>query len=219
MLMENILKNQSKPKRKISSKQILLALFFIVRAAAVSEYSFNPMKYYDDKFEAYNILNTKPRTFGESLFFAKVDKTFPRFMERESVFHVPQVPLEPPFENYYSNFYSLLMLNSRNARYKNDHLKGFPRKREFMKTHGIDLESLRFRHPKTGRDYDLQEVFESKRMDPLYDFAHRMDSPNFHLFLEKEKMKFAEDSGLKQALLSQIGFQSLDQSSTKGRVH
>jgi len=175
------------------------------------------MKYYDDKFEAYNILTTKPRTLGESLFFSKPDKTFPKFMERESVFQVPQVPLEPPFENYYSNFHSLLSLNSKNGKLKNEGLKGHPKKRELLKLHGMDLESLRFRNPRTGREYDLQEIFDSKRMDPLYNLVHRLESPDFHLFLEKEKMEFAEYSGLSSALLSQLQFQTLDKTTKEGR--
>jgi hypothetical protein len=175
------------------------------------------MKYYDDKFEAYNILTTKPRTLGESLFFSKPDKTFPKFMERESVFEVPQIPLEPSFENYYSNFHSLLILNTKNGRVRNEGLIGHPRKKELLKMHGMDLESLRFRNPRTGREYDLQEIFDSKRMEPLYNLVHRLESPDFHLFLEKEKMEFAENSGLSSALLSQLQFQSLDKTTKEGK--
>ena len=184
----------------------------------ISEYSFNPMKYYDDKYEGYNLLNFPPRTLGESLFFSKGEKVFEKFLENEAVFNIPQVPLEPPFENYYANFHSLLGLNSKAGRARSEGLKGHPQKRELLKMHGMDLESLRFRNPKTGREYDLQEVFDSKRMDPLYDLVHRLDSPDFHLFLEKEKMEYSENSGLKEALTSKINFQSLDQTKEEGRI-
>ena len=175
------------------------------------------MKYYDDKYEGFNLLNFSSRTLGESLFFAKGEKTFEKFLEEKAVFNVPQVPLEPPFENYYSNFFSLLGLNSKAGRVKSEGLKGHPQKRELLKMHGMDLESLRFKNPKTGREYDLQETFDSKRMDPLYDLVHRLDSEDFHLYLEKEKMEFSENSGLKEALLNKIKFQALDQSKQEGR--
>jgi hypothetical protein len=54
-------------------------------------------------------------------------------------------------------------------------------------------------------------------MDPLYNFANRMDSPDFHLFMDRENMEFAENSGLKEALLSQVQFQALDNTPSQGR--
>ena len=209
--------SHSNPLSKFSTLILIWGILLLPGdTLQVSEYSFNPMKYYDDKFEAYNLLKIKPRTLGESMFFSKPEKTFLKFMENEPIFQIPQAPLESPFENYYSNFHSLLTLNSKSAKAKNDSLKGHPRKRELLKLHGMDLESLSFRNPKTGREYNLREIFDSKRMDPLYNLVHRLESPEFHLFLEKEKMEFAENSGLKEALLSQVEFQSLDQSKEEG---
>ena len=107
--------------------------------------------------------------------------------------------------------------HSKNGRARNEGLKGHPRKRELLKLHGMDLESLRFRNPRTGREYDLQEIFDSKRMDPLYNLVHRLESPEFHLFLDKEKMEFSEHSGLSNSLLSQLEFQILDKSTQEGK--
>ena len=215
--LENLKTINSKKSKNYTDliRTTLLLILLSLPARSVSEYSFNPLKYYDDKLGVFFLIQAKPHSVGSNLFFARGRNSLLNFLEQEAIFEVPQPPLEPSFEPYYSNYMSLLSLNSVSSKGQehSEEIRGHPQKKAFLKKNGMDFESLRFRNKKNKREYDLQEVLESKRMDPLYNFVNRFESENFHLILERENLKFAEVSGLKEALgsVTNQSFMSLTQ--------
>lgn len=206
-MKRNLFLSRKKYKQlKISNNMIMLLFIYLLLISnglpLTSEYSFNPLKYYDDKYEAFFVVQTRSQTLSANLFFEKVQSKLVNFLQENIVFEVPQPVLDSPFEPYYANYASLISLNTNSDSVASgiEDLKNQPEKKAILKQHGMDFENLKFRHKINKREYDVQQILESKRIDDLYDYVHHFESKDFQMRLDREKEWFIQNSGIKEAL-------------------
>lgn len=192
------------PKLRLTPRTLILLSLLAISVVGINEYSFNPLKHHDDKYNNFYLMDQVSFQPQRNIFFQEKKTNFTHFLGRNLVFEVPQPALEDHFEPYYANFFAMMKLNAyvsqKNERIRPNVAAEAGNRLEILKTQGMDFEKGKFTDPVTGNTYDIKHILDSKRVDPLYDFVHHFYRDDLGEYLNKEENHYVKNSGLRDAL-------------------